>query len=166
MNRHSEMLSDRNQAGLGNGRAFQAAMTRCVLGMVAMLAAGPASGQGLTRPLSTDPPPMVGGVGLPSPVRPPILGEKGNQARLHLDPTGKPCVKVGGYSRAHTNNLNIFDHVITAANGCSQVIKMQVCYYKSQSCVSVTLSSYGRKEAVLGVFPSLKEFRYEYREQF
>jgi hypothetical protein len=166
MNRYNEMLSDRTQAGLGNGRAFQAAICRCVLGMVAVLIAGPANGQGLTRPSSTDPPPSVGAVGLPPPVQRSILGERAGQVRRHLDATGKACVSVGGFSRQHTTNPKIFDHVITATNNCSQIIKMQVCYYKSQSCVAVNLPSYGRKEAVLGVFPSQREFRYEYREQF
>jgi hypothetical protein len=43
---------------------------------------------------------------------------------------------------------------------------MQVCYYKTQRCIPMNIPPWERKEAVLGIFPALKEFRFEYVEEF
>jgi hypothetical protein len=32
--------------------------------------------------------------------------------------------------------------------------------------VPLTIPAYSRREIVLGIMPAMKEFRYEYREQF
>ena len=56
--------------------------------------------------------------------------------------------------------------MILANNDCSQVIKLKVCYYQSQRCVPFAVPPYGRKEVVLGIMPAMKEFQFEYREQF
>jgi hypothetical protein len=142
-------------------------LTRAFLAVGLLLVGMSAAGaQGLTRPSSTESAPIVGGVGVRPPAIGPAVTGSENQARRHLDPMGKPCVVVNGISRPLTTNPKVFNHVIVATNGCGQVIKLQVCYYKSQSCMPVQLAGYSRKEAVLGVFPSLKDFRYEYREQF
>jgi hypothetical protein len=113
-----------------------------------------------------DGPPVLGGAGVRPPASMPAPGGSENQARQHRDATGQPCVRVGGFARAQTVNSRIFDHMITATNNCSQLIKLKVCYYQSQSCVPVELPGYSRKEAVLGIYPALRDFRYEYTEQF
>jgi len=87
-------------------------------------------------------------------------------AKLHRNPTGQPCLTVNGVAQSQTINPKIFTHVIFASNGCSQPIKIQVCYYKSQHCIPVDVPGYGRKEAVLGILPAMKDFRFEYREHF
>lgn len=124
-----------------------------------------AGAQGLTRGPG-DGPPILGGVGVSPPASMPALGGSENQPRRHRDATGQPCVRVGGFARAQTTNPRIFDHMITATNNCSQLIKLKVCYYQSQSCMPVELPGYSRREAVLGIYPALRDFRYEYTEQF
>jgi hypothetical protein len=112
--------------------------------------------------------PAVGAAGgTHAPTQLPLIG--GTQklgVKLHLGPTGKPCLKVEGHVKAQTMNPNIFNHMITVRNDCSQPIKMQVCYYQSQHCAPLEVPGYGRKEATLGIMPAMKEFRFEYREQF
>jgi hypothetical protein len=83
----------------------------------------------------------------------------------HRDPTGKPCLNVWGFARPQIVNPNSFDHVIMANNNCSQLIKIQVCYYHTQQCAAMEVQGRMRKEAVLGT-TSLKDFRYEFRERF
>lgn len=102
----------------------------------------------------------------PAPRAPVLAGEEALGPRRHLGPTGKPCVAVNGFARPEPINPQIFEHVITANNSCSQVIKLTVCYYGSDRCTPLTVASYARKETVLGILPAMKEFRFEYREQF
>jgi hypothetical protein len=79
---------------------------------------------------------------------------------------GKPCVSVYGFARPYATNPNLFDHVIVASNGCTEVIRMRVCYYRTQDCIAMEIPSRGRKEALLGTLPAMKDFRYEFRERF
>jgi hypothetical protein len=79
---------------------------------------------------------------------------------------GKPCVSVYGFARPYVTNPNLFDHVIVASNGCTEVIRMRVCYYRTQDCIAMEIPSRGRKEALLGTLPAMKDFRYEFRERF
>jgi hypothetical protein len=88
------------------------------------------------------------------------------RARVHRDPYGKPCVGVFGLSRPQVVNTKMFDQTIIADNHCSALIKLKVCYYGSQTCLPVEVPPYGRKETLLGFFPAMKEFRYQYTEQF
>ena len=85
---------------------------------------------------------------------------------MHLGPTGKPCLSVNGGAEPQIVNPKIFTHMIMASNNCSQLIKIQVCYYQSQQCVPLEVPGYGRKEIVLGIMPSMNQFRFEYRELF
>jgi hypothetical protein len=120
--------------------------------------------QGLTSPPGNGSTPVLGGAGG---VRPPILnGTQNAAAKKHLGPTGKPCLTVLGYAQPQTINPDIFDHMISASNDCSQPIKMQVCYYQTQQCIPVGVPAYGRKEVVLGIMPAMKQFQFEYREMF
>jgi hypothetical protein len=56
--------------------------------------------------------------------------------------------------------------VITASNRCAKLIKVQVCYYRTQQCIPMEIPGRMRKDAVLGMIPSIKDFRYEFREKF
>ena len=126
------------------------------------------SAQGLTPSLGTGTTPALGGAGgVRPPTPPPLLNGTQNAAvKMHLGPTGKRCLTVIGYAQPQIVNPNIYDHMISASNDCSHPIKMQVCYYQTRQCIPVDVSAYGRKEAVLGIMPAMKQFQFEYREQF
>jgi hypothetical protein len=94
------------------------------------------------------------------------LPPRSGSERQHLGPTGKPCVTVRGEGRAEFINPHIIEHVVVVGNSCSQNIKMRVCYYQSNRCIPLTITRYARTEAVLGIMPAVKEFRYEYWEEF
>jgi hypothetical protein len=87
-------------------------------------------------------------------------------AKKHLGPTGKPCITMFGDARPQTFNPQIFDHMVMASNACGQAIKVKVCYYHSDHCISVDMPAYSQKEAMLGIMPSMSGFRFEFREQF
>src|SRR5262245_1610936 len=111
--------------------------------------------------------PIVGTSGLQPPSQPRLLSENPTTAtKVHLDLAGKPCLVVSGYSRPQTINPKIFEHIVSFQNHCVQTIKLKVCHYGSQNCISADVPGYGRKESVLGIYPSLREFRYAYLEQF
>jgi hypothetical protein len=104
---------------------------------------------------------------LAKPVRPDDLfaDDQGTATGVRMSVTGKPCVTVAAEARSDPANPKNFFHTILAANACSQRILIQVCYYQTQTCSLLQLSPYGRKEAMLGIMPAMKGFRYEYREQ-
>jgi|ERR1700678_4389670 hypothetical protein len=86
--------------------------------------------------------------------------------KRHNGPTGKPCLSLSGSAKPQVVNKEIFDHWVSAANSCGQHIKVNVCYYKSQNCIMMDVPPYERKDVVLGVFPKLQDFRFEFKEQF
>ena len=87
-------------------------------------------------------------------------------SRHHMGPTGKPCLSLSSSAKAQTVNKNIYEHWVGAANSCGQHIKVQICYYKSNDCITMDVPAFGRKDSVLGIFPALQNFRYEAKEQF
>jgi hypothetical protein len=95
-----------------------------------------------------------------------IQASKGSDILRHRDFTGKPCVTIGAFARPHRINPQLYDHVITAINGCPQRIIMRVCYYQSQDCIQMEVPGSQRKEAILGTLPAAKDFRYEFQEKF
>jgi hypothetical protein len=121
---------------------------------------------GLQPPSSSQP--IFGtSTGTKPPLAPPIItGSQDLNLLRHRDFAGKPCLVVEGMARPHTTNPNLFDHVINAINSCPQKLRLQVCYYKSQECVWVEVPGRERKEALLGTLPSIRDFRYEFHEQF
>jgi hypothetical protein len=127
-----------------------------------------AGAQGVTTSPGSETRPGLGATGgLRPPNQLPLLSSSQDKAvKAHLNPTGKPCLTVQGYAQPQKISPNIFNHMIIVSNGCSQLIKMQICYYRSQHCLRVEIPGYTRKEAVLGILPAMKEFRFEYREQF
>jgi hypothetical protein len=129
---------------------------------------GSSLAQGLAPSLGADSAPVLGGTGgvRPSTQFPLISGTQNAKVKIHLGPLGKPCLTVSGHVQPQIMNPDIFDHMISASNNCGQPIKMQVCYYQTQTCILVNTPAYGRKEVVLGIMPAMKQFQFEYREQF
>src|ERR1700733_8096204 len=84
----------------------------------------------------------------------------------HRSPLGTPCLGVLGNSRPHTTNPNLYDNVVIVTNSCPQRIALRVCYYGSDECVAMEVPGNERKEAILGTLPSMKNFRFEFREKF
>jgi hypothetical protein len=117
-------------------------------------------------PTSTQP--LFGSsTGTRPPLAPPIItGSQDLNLLRHRDFAGKPCLLVEGMARPHTTNPNLFDHVINTINNCPQKLRLQVCYYKSPQCVWLDVPGRERKEALLGTLPSIRDFRYEFHEQF
>ena len=110
---------------------------------------------------------ILRGVGVPPPAETPTFGASAGADMLrHRGPTGSPCLDVVGFSRRHTTNSNLYDHVIAVKNNCAQSLTMQVCYYNTQDCLPMEIPGGERKEAILGTMPSTKDFRYEFREKF
>jgi hypothetical protein len=123
--------------------------------------------QGLT-PFGSNSSTALGAAGgiLP-PTRSPLFsGSHDAPIHMHTGPTGKLCLTVLGYAAEQVINPNIFTHIISVSNDCSQAIKIQVCYYQSHDCTTIDVPGYGRKEATLGIMPAMKDFRFEYKEQF
>jgi hypothetical protein len=109
----------------------------------------------------------LGAGGYPGPSQTPSFdASSGTEMLRHRSPTGSPCLDVGGFARRHTLNSNLYDHVVTITNNCSQRITLQVCYYNSQDCLPVEVSGGERKEEILGTMPSMQDFRFEFKEQF
>ena len=136
----------------------------CALGatLVCVMILTP-SGEGRSDPFSGTP--KIGGTeGMRRAPQLPMIGT--SPVKVHLGPAGKPCVIVQGFAKSSAVNPNIFSHMILANNSCSQLIKMQVCYYSSQHCVSTEVLAYSNKEFILGALPAVRDFRFEYREEF
>jgi hypothetical protein len=124
--------------------------------------------------LGVPPPPVTGTPAKPSP---PALGSEIKQAPFitsshdasilrHRDYAGKPCLTVEGMARPHIANPNLYDHIISTSNTCPQRLKMRVCYSNSPECISVEVPGRDRKEVLLGTLPSIKDFSFEFHEQF
>jgi hypothetical protein len=98
---------------------------------------------------------------------PPMFGSSGGTEVLrHRGPYGNPCITIGGYPRAHTINPQLYDHVIRATNSCPQSISIRVCYFESEDCISIDVPGNETKEATLGTLPSVKDFRFDFKEKF
>jgi hypothetical protein len=126
----------------------------------------------------------TGGLYLPNQSQSSVQPDLHPSIRMHKDSRGKSCVTVAAYSRPKTDFRKIFgghdtsaseqtdikskiyEHIISAQNRCGQTIKLKVCYYESQNCVSLDVPGYDRQEASLGVAPGMPGFRYQYTEQF
>jgi hypothetical protein len=138
-----------------------------VMGVLLSSIAGNAQRAAHAQALTTERPVFGASRGLRAVTPPLALDDPENAgARVHRDPYGKPCVGVVGLSRPQVVNTKMFDQTIIADNHCSALIKLKVCYYGSQTCLPVEVPPYGRKETLLGFFPAMKEFRYQYTEQF
>jgi hypothetical protein len=131
------------------------------------LALGDAAAQGLDLP-GPNGPSSVGGTNERTSV-PGTQMIEGSQSTLvmrHRGPTGKPCLNVFGSAQRQLINTNLYDHMIMATNSCVRAIKVDVCYYGTDHCISMQVPAMDRKQAMLGVLPAMKDFRFEFREQF
>lgn len=90
----------------------------------------------------------------------------GHEILRHRDFAGRPCLAVGGFAEAHAIDPNLYDDVISVTNNCPERIAVQVCYYQSVDCILMDIPGQERKEAILGMLPSTKDFRFEFREKF
>jgi hypothetical protein len=95
-----------------------------------------------------------------------LFPSQGDLCKQHNGPTGKPCLKIEASVKPQTINRNIMEHWVAVTNACGQRIKVKVCYHNSEHCVMVDAPPWGRQDTVLGIFPALKEFSYDYTEQF
>lgn len=84
----------------------------------------------------------------------------------HRSAVGVYCIRVWGSARPLGSSGNLFNHWVYAENVCSERIRLQVCYYSTTNCLDLSVAGHERKEAILGTLPSIKDFRYEYRERF
>jgi hypothetical protein len=85
---------------------------------------------------------------------------------VHRDALNRRCLEIEAASRRHVINPNVYDHVVSVYNNCLKLIKLQVCYYKSDRCIDMEVPGKKRKDGILGVYPNLQHFRYSYREKF
>jgi len=132
-----------------------------------LAAAGSAAAQRDPTPFEALSGPTVGGSGAtPKPETRPFAAAAGTELLRHRSFTGRPCLDVGGYARPHHIDVSLYDHVISAVNGCPQRIELRVCYYRTQDCIPMEVPGNGHKEAILGTLPSTKDFRFEFREKF
>jgi hypothetical protein len=87
-------------------------------------------------------------------------------ARHHLGPTGSACLTIDGYAKPERVNKDIYQHWIKATNSCGQLIKVRICYRNSDHCIDMDVPPWDKKESMLGIFPALKRFQFEAKEQF
>lgn len=81
------------------------------------------------------------------------------------DALGRPCLDIEAASRAHIVNPNVYDHVVSVSNRCLKTIKLKVCYFGTERCTELEVRGFKRKDAVIGVVPGMKMFRYSYGER-
>jgi hypothetical protein len=139
-----------------------------VLGLILYMIKGVAAQAQSLAPAGSDPRFLVGSTGGLHMRQGPsaTIGEQTLSPKVHLGPTGKPCLGVSGSARPQSINRSIFYHLIFITNACSQPIKFQVCYFGTTNCKSMDVAGYGRQETLLGIMPAMRDFRYQYREQF
>jgi hypothetical protein len=86
--------------------------------------------------------------------------------KSHLSPVGKPCLVLYGMGQPQRGNKNIFEHTIFTRNTCREAIKAKVCYFRSSHCVLIETPAFGHNQTRLGIMSAMKEFRFEFNEQF
>ena len=86
--------------------------------------------------------------------------------RKHLDLAGKPCLETSGSAIPLASNPKIQSHLVSLSNHCLDLIKVKLCYYKTDDCTDVDVPGRSHKEQVLGVFPELQQFKYQVKERF
>src|ERR1700730_14174267 len=70
-----------------------------------------ATAQGLDAPLGSDSRPALGGTGaMRPPAQTPLFsGSQNANVKMHIGPTGKPCLSVQGYAKPQAMSPNIFN---------------------------------------------------------
>lgn len=88
-----------------------------------------------------------------------------NELNRHFSSTGKPCIALASYATPQVINKNIYEHWIKASNTCGQSIKIKVCYHKTDNCIDMSVPPWESINAVLGIYPNVKEFQYDAKEK-
>jgi hypothetical protein len=86
-------------------------------------------------------------------------------APSHKTPTGQPCLTFEGFAKPQIINKTIIEHWVRATNSCGQYVKVQVCYYHTDDCIKMNVPPWDQQEDVLGIYPVLRDFRFEAKEQ-
>ena len=84
-------------------------------------------------------------------------------AQRQKDSVGKPCLSVAPMAQKQVINPNIYNHILLLDNNCGQEIRILACYYKTDSCKTLSIGGYKRQQQLLGVFPAA-DFRFSFRE--
>ena len=141
-------------------RSLLSALTVLMLTLQLVVHAN-AQAQVQTGPIVPLQPPA--GIGLTAP----MTGDLREPNNLrHRDALGRPCLDITAESRAQPSTPNIYQHILAVSNRCLQRIRIKLCYYKSDRCFLSEIPGNQRKETILGTFPSMKYFRYEFQEQY
>jgi hypothetical protein len=64
---------------------------------------------------------------------------------------GKPCIKVTGSSRPQAIQSKDLRPYRLRAEPLQSARQAEGCYFNTQSCISMDVSAYGRREGVLGI---------------
>jgi hypothetical protein len=110
--------------------------------------------------------PLPSSSGSAGPLVTPMASDANDRNKLwQRDSLGRPCLQITAEARSQPATPNIFDHIVVVNNRCLQRIKVKLCYYKSEHCLTVEMAANQRKETILGTYPAMRYFRYEYQEQ-
>ena len=142
---------------------------RCLahFGAALLAAASPAAAARAQSLFDDNAQTIVRGTGVtPLAPKPAFGGMSGPSAQVHRDVYGRACIDINAYSEPQQTNADIFNHMLLIVNGCSMLIKLHVCYYKSEHCIDVVAAPYARTLETLGIFPHMQDFRWEYAERF
>jgi len=150
-------------AGLRRARTL--VLFAALTGAVAVICS-PAAGQGISGHRVGSPTPIVGSSDRRNVTTDHVMRPSANpELYRQRDSSGRPCVTVGAYGRPYVSNPNLYDHVVFAVNACSRRISLEVCYFKSRSCITIDVPGNQRKESILGIQPATKDFKFEYIEK-
>ncbi|TFV36378.1 hypothetical protein E4K66_24090 [Bradyrhizobium frederickii] len=83
-----------------------------------------------------------------------------SNASVIRDALGRPCLDVEAAARRQVVNPQMLDHVVSINNKCPRLIKLKVCYLKSDRCRELDLQSYKRVDTILGTMAGVSFFRY------
>lgn len=83
-----------------------------------------------------------------------------SSASLIRDALGRPCLDVEAAARRQIVNPQMLDHVVSINNKCSRLIKVKVCYFRSDRCRDLDLQPYKRVDTILGSMAGVAFFRY------
>jgi hypothetical protein len=73
----------------------------------------------------------------------------------------KSCLAVRAYMRPDIANKNLHQNWISANNTCSRGIKIRICYLGSANCISVNVSPWQTKSAIIGYAPTSTPIHYQ-----
>lgn len=87
-------------------------------------------------------------------------------APRHKGPAGSECLKFNADQRGFAGNPKLIEHLVRINNRCLSPIKVQLCYYKTRSCQTVTAPPLRTSFHILGAQIDVRLFYFEYKELF